>query len=92
MSDEIKVVYAEVEKELAELRTAIIAVQTSIASSIQACQDMITAEKVNKLNESLQQILKRYQKILLNNESMANKAIQKLREVDETLAAGMRKR
>lgn len=89
MSNEIKIIYEEVEKGLSTLKTATEAVSTTFTECIQGDNMLDTKEIINALNVSLQNLVKEYQTLLLANEQATHDAVQTMKETDEHLGTSM---
>ena len=90
MSNEIKIIYAEVEKELSTLKSATEAINASFTESIGGENALNAVTLINELNVSLQSLVEVYQALMLANEQVARDTVQTIKQTDELLAASVK--
>ena len=88
MSTEVKIAYADVEAQLADIKNAAALLNPQAAPPITGnTLDVVT--KLTELSARLEQILKRYQTVLLDNCKTTEGSIAFMRESDEKVSSIM---
>ncbi|HZG70415.1 MAG TPA: YwqI/YxiC family protein [Chondromyces sp.] len=86
MSDQIKIVYEDVEQALTKLKSSTQMIDTSFPSSIGGENVLDTVTKLNEINQALQQLTEAYKALLLKNEEATRQSVQAMKETDEQVA------
>ncbi|GGB32447.1 hypothetical protein GCM10011409_07330 [Lentibacillus populi] len=88
MSEEIKLIFEDVENTLAELRAS---VQSLKPTSVVAITDnqLATADKLNMINQTLDQVITSYKTLLLNNEEATINSVKALKDTEEKAASAI---
>lgn len=85
MSNEVKVVYADVEEQLGVMENAASALKPTAEPPIEGnTLDVVT--KLNELSLQLEQILTNYQAVLQNNIQTTENSVQYLKEQDHRIS------
>lgn len=90
MSNEIKIIYAEVEKKLSTLKSATEAISASFTEPIGGENALNTVTLINELNVSLQSLVEGYKALMLANEQVARDTVETIKQTDELLADSMK--
>lgn len=86
MSTEIKVIEADVENVLNDLKNSIHSMETSFSTTIQGKCKLEMVDKCNQLNDAFTNVLEMYQTLLLNSEEKTRKSVDVLKETEENIA------
>jgi uncharacterized protein YukE len=86
MSNEIKMVFAEVEQELTELKSSAQAVETTFPAAVGGDNVLDVVLKLNDITKSLQTTITSYKTLLLNNEDSTRQSIQAMKQADQEVA------
>lgn len=85
MSNEVKVVYADVEEQLGVMENAASTLKPTAEPPIEGnTLDVVT--KLNELSLQLEQILTSYQAVLQNNIQTTENSVQYLKEQDQRIS------
>ncbi len=85
VSNEVKVVYADVEEQLDTIENATTSLNPTAEPSIEGnTLDVVT--KLNELALELERILTNYQTVLLNNIDTTRNSVQYMREQDQRIS------
>lgn len=85
MSNEVKVVYADVEEQLGVMENAASTMKPTAEPPIEGnTLDVVT--KLNELSLQLEQILTSYQAVLQNNIQTTENSVQYLKEQDQRIS------
>ena len=85
MSNEVKVVYADVEEQLGVVKNAAANLKPTAESPIEGnTLDVVT--KLNELSLQLEQILTNYQAVLQNNIQTTENSVHYLKEQDQRIS------
>jgi Family of unknown function (DUF5344) len=85
VSNEVKVVYADVEEQLAVMENATISLNPTAEPAIEGnTLDVVT--KLNELALELERILMSYQTVILNNIDTTRNSVQFMREQDQRIS------
>ncbi|WP_342514986.1 YwqI/YxiC family protein [Sporosarcina sp. FSL K6-1522] len=88
MATEVKIVYADVEAQLADMNKAAESLKPEAEKAITGnTLDVVT--KLTELSTQLEQLLERYQKVLLANCQTTTNSIEFMRESDEKISSVM---
>lgn len=88
MSNEVKVVYADVEEQLGLMENANASLNPAAEPTIEGnTLDVVT--KLNELALELEQVLTSYQLVLQNNIETTKKSVQYLREQDQRISTNI---
>ncbi|MEC2071037.1 YwqI/YxiC family protein [Alkalihalophilus marmarensis] len=84
---EIKIIYADVEQELAKLQTAVQALDPSMPSSVGENNVLDVVDRLNQLNQQLNQMVEAYQALLLKNEEDTRQSIETMKQADQNVSS-----
>ncbi len=85
MSTEVKMVYADIEEQLGEMSSAVTALNPTAESPITGNElDVVT--KLTELSTQLEQLLIRYQEVLVKNIGTTERSVEFMRESDEDIS------
>ncbi|KXH78557.1 YwqI/YxiC family protein [Sporosarcina sp. HYO08] len=88
MSTEIKVIYADVESQLGEMKSAVEALNPKAELPITGnVLDVVT--KLTTLSTQLETLLTKYQEVVQQNIQTTENSVQFLRESDEEIGSGI---
>ena len=85
MSNEVKVVYADVEEQLGVMESAASTLKPSAEPPIEG-NTLEVVTKLNELSLQLEQILTSYQAVLQNNIQTTENSVQYLKEQDQRIS------
>jgi hypothetical protein len=89
MSNEIKIVYEEVESSITNMENSTQSLEPAFPSSLGGENVLDVVTKLNELMQELQQTFLTYKELLLKNESDTRQSIQTMRRTDEEIATGI---
>lgn len=85
MSTEVKMVYADIEEQLGEVSSAVTALNPTAEPPITGNElDVVT--KLTELSTQLEQLLIRYQEVLVKNIGTTERSVEFMRESDEDIS------
>ncbi|ADC49948.1 hypothetical protein BpOF4_09465 [Alkalihalophilus pseudofirmus OF4] len=84
---EIKIIYADVEQELAKLQTAVQALDPSMPSSVGENNVLDVVDRLNQLNQQMNQMVEAYQALLLKNEEDTRQSIETMKQADQNVSS-----
>ena len=88
MSNEVKIVYADVEEQLAVIENAASSLKPTAELPIEGnTLDVVT--KLNELSIQLEQILTSYQAVLQNNIQTTRNSVQYMKEQDQRISTNI---
>ena len=88
MSNEVKIVYADVEEQLAVIENATSSLKPTAELPIEGnTLDVVT--KLNELSIQLEQILTSYQMVLQNNIQTTRNSVQYMKEQDQRISTNI---
>ncbi|MBH0156279.1 YwqI/YxiC family protein [Fictibacillus sp. 5RED26] len=89
---EIRIKYSDVEESLSKIQSAVQSFQPNIPSSTGEGNVLECIDKLNSLNQILQQTLLTYQQLTIKNIEGTDKSVKMMQETDEGLVTTMIKR
>ncbi|MGE7763991.1 YwqI/YxiC family protein [Peribacillus sp. NPDC096540] len=90
MGAEIKVKQEEIEQALTTLKSSTNALQTSIPSNIDGNNVLDVVNKLNRLNQTMQQVTEAYKSLLLQNEEATRRSVEFMVETDQQLSSNIK--
>ncbi|MDV2686597.1 YwqI/YxiC family protein [Alkalihalophilus lindianensis] len=84
---EIKILYADVEQELAKLQNSIQALDPSMPTAVGANNVLEVVDRMNQLNQQMNQMVEAYQALLLKNEQDTLQALETMKEADQQVSS-----
>ena len=88
MTNEIKMIYAEAEKQLSLMETETNALDPKVAAEVTG-NVLDVATKLDSMAKELEHVLATYQTLLLNNIKTSKNSVQYMKEQDEKLSAAI---
>ncbi|HLS66107.1 MAG TPA: YwqI/YxiC family protein [Pseudogracilibacillus sp.] len=90
MGNEIRVQSEVVYDALAELRSSIQALDTSFSKTIDGNNNLDIVDKINHIKERYDELLTKYEALLLQNVTATEEAMETYKEADEAIEASIR--
>ncbi|HWI49486.1 MAG TPA: YwqI/YxiC family protein [Rummeliibacillus sp.] len=85
MSTEIKIKQNEIEQALSKMKSSTNALHTSFPSTVGEDNVLTLVQKWKDLHQALEQVLKSYKVLLIQNEEASRQAVQSMIELDRQL-------
>ncbi|MGG0658086.1 YwqI/YxiC family protein [Rummeliibacillus pycnus] len=85
MGMEIKIKQGEIEQALSKMKSSTNALHTSFPSTVGEDNVLTLVQKWKDLQQALEQVLKSYKVLLIQNEEASHQAVQSMIELDEQL-------
>ncbi|MCM3715936.1 YwqI/YxiC family protein [Halalkalibacter oceani] len=90
MSGEIKILYSDVEQELAKVESAVQQVDGTYPSSIGEGNVLDVVTRLNELSTELQLVIEQYQMLVLKNIESTRQSLEVMRETDHQISSSIR--
>ena len=87
---EIKVAQTPIEQSLGNLKQSAQALEPSFAKDMKGDNVLDMVEKLNEMNHSLEEVLRLYQELLIQNEASTKQAVETIKQTDEQVASQIR--
>ncbi|WP_397540284.1 YwqI/YxiC family protein [Rummeliibacillus pycnus] len=82
---EIKIKQSEIEQALSKMKSSTNALHTSLPSTVGEDNVLTLVEKWKDLHQALEQVVKAYKVLLIQNEEASRQAVQSMMELDHQL-------
>ncbi len=92
LADDIKIQYSDVEQRVADMEHASGAIDFTFVKNIANGNVLNLVEKINQLNEILEQQGEEYRRILRMNNDTVKTSLQNVQETDEQLSSSIKAR
>lgn len=86
MTSEIKIVHVPIDQAISSLKESVQSVQASIPSEIKGDNQLGFLERVSDINRTYSLLLNEYQALLTEHIGETETSIEKIEEMDESLA------
>lgn len=92
MEAEINFKQVEIERALSELKLSTKALQASFPCDITGNNMLEVVDKLNKLNQTINQLTEAYKVLLLKNEELTSQSVQLMVEADLQISSSIKSR
>ncbi|WHX26448.1 YwqI/YxiC family protein [Virgibacillus halodenitrificans] len=90
MSTEIKLQHAPVEKGIAEMRSSIEAMDSSLSSEIDGDNKLDMVDAFNEIKLEYDELLSQFEALFLHNVQATEEAVANIRETEQKIASDMK--
>jgi NurA-like 5'-3' nuclease len=92
MSQELKIRYSDVEDAISKIESASEAFETSLLKDMASGNKLDIVNKLNKLNQLLDEVGQEYKKVLKENNQSVIQSVQSLKEADKSISSSIKAR
>ncbi|MEH6947112.1 DUF5344 family protein [Bacillus sp. JJ634] len=92
MTQEMKVRYGDVEDAISKIENASDTFETSLMKEIASGNELEVVNKLNELNNMLEEVGQSYKKVLKENNQSVIRSLQHLKEADQNISSSIKAR
>jgi Family of unknown function (DUF5344) len=92
MTKEMKIRYRDVEDAISKIENASDAFETSLMKGIAGGNELEVVNKINELNNVLEEVGQGYKKVLKENNQSVIRSLQNLKETDQNISSSIKAR